>query len=78
MRELRECYVLTQTLNVDARPPLSQVKLFDEYMRLINSGLGKSNEAREKRSELEEKLGKGHEDLAHADRVLKRKELLGE
>ena len=71
-------YVLTQTLNVDARPPLSQVKLFDEYMQLINSGLGKSNEAREKRSELEEKLGKGHEDLAHADRVLKRKELLGE
>lgn len=70
-------YVLTQTFKVDARPPLRQVVLFEEYMQLINSGLGRSNEAVEKRIQLEAILGKEHEDLSYADRVLKRKELLG-
>jgi predicted ATP-binding protein involved in virulence len=70
-------YVLTQTLNVDARPPLRQVELFEEYMQLINSGLGRGDEATEKRAQLEGLLGKEHEDLVHADRVLKRRELLG-
>ena len=70
-------YVLTQTLNVDARPPLRQVELFEEYMLLINSGLGKGGQALEKRQQLEDLLGREHEDLVHADRVLKRKELLG-
>jgi predicted ATP-binding protein involved in virulence len=70
-------YVLTQTLNVDARPPLRQVELFEEYMQLINSGLGKREQARAKRQQLESMLGEEHEDLIYADRVLKRKELLG-
>lgn len=70
-------YVLTQTLNVDARPPLRQVTLFEKYMKLINSGLGRATEAIEKRALLEDLLGKEHEDLVHADRVLKRMELLG-
>ena len=69
-------YVLTQTLNVDARPPLLQVELFEEYMQLVNSGLGKSEHALEKRLQLDQLLGKTHEDLAYADRVLRRKELL--
>ncbi|WP_100752976.1 AAA family ATPase [Vibrio salilacus] len=70
-------YVLTQTLNVDARPPLRQVELFEEYMQLINSGLGRDNEATKVRAQLDGLLGKEHEDLVHADRVLKRRELLG-
>lgn len=70
-------YVLMQTLNVNARPPLRQVALFEEYMQLINSGLGKGEQAIIKRQQLEELLGKEDDDLQHADRVLKRKELLG-
>lgn len=69
-------YVLTQTLNVDARPPLRQVELFEEYMQLINSGLGRDDKATKVRAQLEGLLGQEHEDLVHADRVLKRRELL--
>lgn len=70
-------YVLTQTLNVDARPPLRQVELFEEYMQLINSGLGRDDSATRVRAQLEGLLGEGHEDLVYADRVLKRRKLLG-
>lgn len=70
-------YVLTQTLSVSSRPPLPQVKIYQEYVELINSGLQNSKAAHEKRAELESIIGTGHEDLQKADRLIKRRELLG-
>ena len=70
-------YVLTQTLNVDSRPPLPQVELFEEYMQLIQSGLANNEQGQTIRKQLEEMLGKKHEDLLKADRVLRRRKLLG-
>lgn len=70
-------YVLRQTLEVDPRPPLPQVELFKEYMKLINSGLGNDPTAVEMRTELVELLGtETHDDLIYADRILKRREFL--
>ena len=69
-------YVLTQTLNVDPRPPLPAVQNFQQYMALINSGLHQSDEALRLRNKLEESLGADHEDLQQADRVIRRRELL--
>lgn len=45
-------------------------KVLADYRLLIESGKGKSDEALELRTELEEALGKGHEELQRADIML--------
>ena len=45
-------------------------KALADYRLLIESGKGKSKEAVALRSELEEALGKGHEELQRADIML--------
>ena len=64
-------------MNVSPRPPLRQVTLFQQYMRLIDTGLHLSAEAQRLRAELISIIGADHEDMAKADRAIRRKELLG-
>jgi len=70
-------YVMKHVLGVDSRPPLPHSKMLKEYLILIESGQGQSEEAMKIRIELELLMGEGHSDLKMADRVIQRKELLG-
>ncbi|WP_028868706.1 AAA family ATPase [Psychromonas arctica] len=70
-------YVLNQVLGVDSRPPLDHSKLLQEYLVLIESGLGKEKEAVEMREILKEMIGESHSDLMAADRAIQRKDILG-
>lgn len=69
--------LLERVMNVSPRPPLRQVTLFQQYMRLIDTGLHLSAEAQRLRAELISIIGADHEDMAKADRAIRRKELLG-
>lgn len=69
--------LLERVMNVSPRPPLRQVALFQEYMRLIDSGLHLSGDAQRLREELIALIGADHEDIAKANRAIRRKELLG-
>lgn len=70
-------YILNQVLGVDSRPPLDHSKLLQEYLVLIESGLGKEKEAVEMREILKEMIGESHSDLMAADRAIQRKDILG-
>ena len=69
--------LLERVMNVSPRPPLRQVALFQQYMRLIDSGLHLSVDAQRLRAELITLIGADHDDIAKADRAIRRKELLG-
>ena len=64
-------------LSVDSRPPLPHSKILKHYLMMVESGQGKSSEAKKLRETLEELMGTHHSDLQMADRSIQRKELLG-
>jgi predicted ATP-binding protein involved in virulence len=70
-------YILNQVLSVDSRPPLPHSKILKHYLMMVESGQGKSSEAKKLRETLEELMGTHHSDLQMADRSIQRKELLG-
>ncbi|RLV57733.1 ATP-binding protein [Parashewanella curva] len=70
-------YVLNHLFDVESKPPLQHSGLLERYYVLIESGLGKEEEANTLRAQLESQLGKYHSDLQKTDRMLQRKELLG-
>ncbi|WP_068546677.1 AAA family ATPase [Thalassotalea crassostreae] len=68
--------ILERVLSVKRRPQLTQVTLFEDYMKLVNQGLSGSTDAKNLRNQLENLLGKQHNDLLMADRAIRRKEFL--
>lgn len=69
--------VLETVMHTPFRPDLEHVRDLDEYMRLIDRGLYREKEAKSLRAKLEELLGPDHRDLLRADRIIRRKEILG-
>ncbi|MGF1767250.1 AAA family ATPase [Enterovibrio makurazakiensis] len=70
-------YVLNHVLGVNSRPPMLYADLLKQYLCLIESGLGKGDEAAALRVQLEGLMGPDHSDLMAADRAIKRKDFLG-
>jgi predicted ATP-binding protein involved in virulence len=69
--------VLETVMHTPFRPDLEHVRDLDEYMHLIDRGLYREKEAKSLREKLEELLGPDHRDLLRADRIIRRKEILG-
>lgn len=67
---------LIELMHVDPRPPIPSVLKFKQYMDLIDLGKHDSKDGKALRQELEELLGKEHDDLNRADRKIRRKGLL--
>ncbi|MCL1080051.1 ATP-binding protein [Parashewanella spongiae] len=70
-------YVLNHLFDVESKPPLKHTETLKKYYVLIESGLNTTIEAKSLRRKLENILGEHHSDLMAADRMIKRKELLG-
>ena len=69
--------VLETVMHTDFRPALEHVQDLDRYLKLIDQGRYKEKETEALRKKLEELIGKGHKDLQRADRIIRRKEVLG-
>lgn len=69
--------VLETVMHTPFRPDLEHVRDLDEYMHLIDRGLYLGEEAKHLREKLEKLLGPDHRDLLRADRIIRRKEILG-
>jgi predicted ATP-binding protein involved in virulence len=69
--------VLETVMHTDFRPALDHVRDLDRYFTLIDRGDYKEKEAEMLRQELEKVIGSDHKDLQRADRIIRRKEVLG-
>lgn len=69
--------VLETVMHTPFRPDLEHVRDLDRYMTLIDQGLYKADAAKALRVKLEELLGADHRELLRADRMIRRREVLG-
>ncbi|WP_320043310.1 AAA family ATPase [uncultured Desulfobacter sp.] len=69
--------VLETVMHTPFRPDLEHVRDLDDYMHLIDRGLYRGKDAKSLRQKLEKVLGSDHRDLLRADRIIRRKEILG-
>jgi len=69
--------VLETVMHTPFRPDLEHVRELDEYMTLIDQGFYKGEAANALRVKLEQVLGVDHRDLLRADRIIRRREILG-
>jgi predicted ATP-binding protein involved in virulence len=69
--------VLETVMHTPFRPDLEHVRDLDRYMILIDQGLYKGEAAKALRVKLEKVLGVDHRELQRADRMIRRREILG-
>lgn len=69
--------VLETVMHTPIRPDLEHVRDLEDYMRLIDHGLYKDHKTKELRDRLEKILGADHKELLRADRMIRRREVLG-
>jgi len=69
--------VLETVMHTSIRPDLEHVRDLEDYMRLIDQGLYQEHKTKELRNRLEKILGADHKELLRADRIIRRKEVLG-
>lgn len=69
--------VLETVMHTPFRPDLEHVRDMDRYLTLIDQGLYKGEPAKALRIKLEELLGEDHRELLRANRMIRRREVLG-
>lgn len=69
--------ILETVMDTDFRPALEHVNDLEAYMKLIEQDRYKKKEAKALRVKLEKIIGPDHKDLLKADRIIRRKEVLG-
>jgi len=69
--------VLETVMDTPFRPDLEHVRDLDSYMTLIDQGFYKGEPAKALRIKLEQMLGADHRELLRADRMIRRREVLG-
>lgn len=69
--------ILETVMYTDFRPALGHVNDLETYMKLIDQNRYKEKEAEALRAKLEKIIGSDHKDLQRADRIIRRKEVLG-
>lgn len=69
--------ILETVMHTGFRPDVEHVRELDKYFTMIDAGRYKEQDATELRKKLEQIIGADHRELQRADRIIRRKEVLG-
>ncbi|MBF0230613.1 MAG: AAA family ATPase, partial [Desulfamplus sp.] len=69
--------ILETVMHTDFRPDVEHVRELENYFTMIDDGLYKEEAAKILRKKLEQIIGADHRELQRADRIIRRKEVLG-
>ncbi len=69
--------ILETVMHTDFKPDVEHVRELENYFTMIDDGLYKEEAAKILRTKLEQVIGADHRELQRADRIIRRKEVLG-